>query len=62
MIGDNPASDIVGGNGYGWYSILVRTGVFKDGDQLHAAAKPKVIVDDVLEAVMHAINYEIKLK
>ncbi|KAK9236896.1 HAD-like domain-containing protein [Lipomyces kononenkoae] len=62
MVGDNPASDIVGGNGYGWYSILVRTGVFKDGDELHAAAKPKVIVDNVLEAVMHAIQNEIKLK
>ncbi|KAK9323414.1 HAD-like domain-containing protein [Lipomyces orientalis] len=62
MIGDNPASDIRGGNGYGWYTILVRTGVFKDGDELDAAAKPKVIVDNVLEAVMHAIQNEIKLK
>ncbi|KAK9495955.1 HAD-like domain-containing protein [Lipomyces doorenjongii] len=62
MVGDNPASDITGGNGYGWYSILVRTGVFKDGDKLDAAAKPKIVVDNVLEAVMHAIQNEIKLK
>ena len=29
MIGDNPASDIAGGNGKGWKTILVETGVFK---------------------------------
>ena len=28
MIGDNPKSDIVGGNGAGYTTILVRTGVF----------------------------------
>merc|ERR1712115_45509 len=30
MIGDNPASDIIGGNNYGWNTCLVRTGVFKN--------------------------------
>ena len=29
MIGDNPASDIAGGNAKGWKTILVETGVFK---------------------------------
>ncbi len=29
MIGDNPASDIIGGNLYGWNTCLVRTGVFQ---------------------------------
>ena len=28
MIGDNPASDIAGGNAKGWSTILVKTGVF----------------------------------
>lgn len=32
MVGDNPESDIVGANNYGWDSILLRTGVFKDQD------------------------------
>lgn len=32
MVGDNPASDIKGGNDYGWETILVETGVYKDGD------------------------------
>lgn len=32
MIGDNPASDIVGGNMYGWNTCLVRTGVFQGGE------------------------------
>lgn len=30
-VGDNIASDITGANHWGWRSILVRTGVFKDG-------------------------------
>ena len=29
-VGDNLASDIMGANNYGWSSILVRTGVYKD--------------------------------
>jgi len=29
MIGDNPESDIAGGNGVGWITILVKSGVFK---------------------------------
>ncbi|KAG0690800.1 hypothetical protein C6P40_001234 [Pichia californica] len=32
MVGDNPESDIKGGNDYGWETILVKTGVYKDGD------------------------------
>lgn len=33
MIGDNPESDIAGGNGVGWITILVRSGVFKPTNQ-----------------------------
>ncbi len=32
MVGDNPASDIIGGNMYGWNTCLVRTGVFQGGE------------------------------
>ena len=30
MIGDNPESDIAGGNAVGWTTILVKTGLYKD--------------------------------
>lgn len=33
MIGDNPESDIAGGNAAGWTTILVRSGVFKADDK-----------------------------
>ncbi|PWN99207.1 HAD-superfamily hydrolase [Tilletiopsis washingtonensis] len=57
MVGDNPASDIAGANGYGWASALVRTGVFRDveGPPAH---QPTIIVDDVEGAVLHALEQE----
>ncbi|KAK9468352.1 HAD-like domain-containing protein [Lipomyces arxii] len=58
MVGDNPASDIRGGNDYGWHSILVRTGVYKDGDVIPQGSVPKAIVENVYEAVMHAVENE----
>lgn len=48
MVGDNPASDIAGANGYGWESILVRTGVFRGKDESEAAHKPTTIKPNVL--------------
>lgn len=53
MVGDNPYSDIRGANGYGWESILVKTGVYRhgEGDELKAEFKPKIMVEDVGEAV-----------
>ncbi|QEU62442.1 hypothetical protein KDRO_F03700 [Kluyveromyces lactis] len=54
MVGDNPASDIIGAFNYGWESCLVRTGVFADGDKL--PCKPTMIVDNVLEAVTKSIE------
>ncbi|XMA15061.1 hypothetical protein WAI453_007852 [Rhynchosporium graminicola] len=67
MIGDNPASDIRGANIYAlrnqkkksdinWTSILVKSGVFQEGTE--PAFKPKVIVDNVLEAVKWALKKE----
>ena len=32
MIGDNPNVDILGGRNNGFITILVKTGVFKEGD------------------------------
>ena len=62
MVGDNPESDIQGANqfksahGTEWTSVLVKTGVFQDG--LKPKHKPKVIVNDVLEAVKWALHQE----
>lgn len=55
MIGDNPASDIAGANGFGWKSALVRTGVYRDqdGPPKHT---PTILVNDVEEAVRKAIE------
>lgn len=58
MIGDNPESDILGGNNYGWNTILVRTGVYKDGDFVlnPGLAEPNFgIYDNVLDGVSAAL-------
>lgn len=57
MIGDNPESDIRGANEYQsavgaeWKSILVRTGVYKDREGGEPSHVPKIVLDDVGEAV-----------
>lgn len=62
MIGDNPESDIRGANDFQspldteWTSVLVKTGVYREGSV--PAYQPKVIVDDVLEAVKWALKEE----
>ena len=64
FVGDTPESDIRGTNQYdesglagsSWYSILVRTGVYKEGTK--PAYTPKATVDNVLEAVKHGIARE----
>lgn len=64
FVGDTPESDIRGTNDYNeesdqlWYSILVKTGVFKEGTKPKYA--PKAIVDNVLEAVRHGMEREMK--
>jgi ribonucleotide monophosphatase NagD (HAD superfamily) len=65
MIGDNPRSDIMGANifkstrGVEWVSILVKSGVFKDGTG-HGA--PRAMVDDVLAAVDWAMENERRIE
>ncbi|KAH8601583.1 HAD-like domain-containing protein [Bisporella sp. PMI_857] len=62
MVGDNPESDIRGANnfkspiGTEWISVLVKTGVFRSGTTPEYS--PKVIVDDVFEAVKWALKVE----
>lgn len=55
MIGDNPASDIIGAQLYGWKSCLVKTGVYKEGVPLKHV-KPTMIVEDVYDAVTKVLN------
>jgi HAD superfamily hydrolase (TIGR01456 family) len=58
MIGDNPKSDIQGANAAGdhWFSILVRTGLFKgENDDTHPA---KHVVDTVYDAIQFICQRE----
>jgi ribonucleotide monophosphatase NagD (HAD superfamily) len=62
MVGDNPASDIAGGNDYqspygtDWASVLVETGVYKKGTT--PSPQPRKIVSDVYDAVSWAVAQE----
>lgn len=62
MIGDNPESDIKGANEYRsaagveWRSILVKTGVYKAREGEEPSQTPKMIVEDVREAVEWALR------
>ncbi|KAI8143055.1 HAD-like domain-containing protein [Fennellomyces sp. T-0311] len=58
-VGDNPAADIQGANNYGWSSILVRTGVFREpgNSSLFPATS---VCQHVEEAVEWAIAQEEK--
>ncbi|TKA26028.1 hypothetical protein B0A50_05540 [Salinomyces thailandicus] len=59
MVGDNPASDIRGANGYvspfgsEWKSVLVKTGVYREGTSANGfgGEKPTKVLQDVTEAV-----------
>ncbi|KAI5812100.1 HAD superfamily hydrolase [Pyronema omphalodes] len=60
MVGDNPASDIRGANNFTqgraqWVSCLLRTGVFRDGEDNAGAHH---IADNVESAVMWAVERE----
>jgi len=64
FVGDTPESDIRGTNEFDesgkaindWHSILVKTGVYREGTE--PAYKPKVTVDNVLEAVKYGMKRE----
>ncbi|KAF2724521.1 HAD-superfamily hydrolase [Polychaeton citri CBS 116435] len=59
MVGDNPASDIIGGNMYGWNTCLVRTGVFQGGDNDENNPASFGVFVNVLEAVKTAIRKQL---
>lgn len=61
MVGDNPQSDIIGGNMYGWNTCLVRTGVFqgKEGENDHSNPANFGVFNNVLEAVKSALAKEL---
>lgn len=62
MVGDNPESDILGGNSYespygtDWVSVLVQTGVYVEGTV--PKHQPRKIVGDVWDAVDWAVTQE----
>jgi HAD superfamily hydrolase (TIGR01456 family) len=66
FVGDTPESDIKGTNAYNekvsndWYSILVRTGVYQEGTE--PAHKPRITVNNVLDAVNHGMKREFERK
>ncbi|KKY30057.1 putative cat eye syndrome critical region protein 5 precursor [Diaporthe ampelina] len=59
MVGDNPASDIIGGNMYGWNTCLVRTGVFQGGDNDENNPANFGVFPNVLEAVQTALRKQL---
>jgi HAD superfamily hydrolase (TIGR01456 family) len=59
MVGDNPASDIVGGNMYGWNTCLVRTGIFQGGDNDEENPANFGVFTNVLEAVKTACRKQL---
>ena len=60
MVGDNTESDIKGAVDFGWSSALVRTGVYKDHNG-PPKYKPTILVDNVEQAVIQAIQSEWKV-
>lgn len=59
MVGDNPESDITGGNNYNWGTILVKTGVYQEGDfELNPEiSRPSLgVFANVKEGVMAALK------
>ncbi|KAK4454494.1 HAD-like domain-containing protein [Podospora aff. communis PSN243] len=59
MVGDNPASDIVGGNMYGWNTCLVRTGVFQGGENDEENPANFGVFANVWEAVTTACKKQL---
>jgi HAD superfamily hydrolase (TIGR01456 family) len=54
-IGDNPLSDIRGANSVGWFSILVRTGIFQQGEN-DPTDPAQLVVPSVREAVQYILH------
>ncbi|KAI0471805.1 HAD-like domain-containing protein [Xylariaceae sp. FL0804] len=61
MVGDNPASDIIGGNMYKWNTCLVCTGVYTGGPHSNDENNPANfgVFPNVLEAVQKALRKQL---
>lgn len=62
MVGDNPKSDIRGGNRYGWQTCLVRTGVYRGGIDENDPEDPASfgVFEDVYDAVRNVVKSTMK--
>lgn len=59
MIGDNPQSDIVGGNLYGWNTCLVKTGVHQGDENDKENPASMGVFENVLHAVVAVMRMEL---
>lgn len=59
MIGDNPQSDIIGGNLYGWNTCLVKTGVHTGDENDVENPASMGLFDNVLCAVIECMRKEL---
>jgi len=62
MVGDNPQSDIVGGNMYGWNTCLVKTGVHRGDENDKENPASMGLFNNVLDAVRFCIKRELGKK
>ncbi|KAF8532217.1 cat eye syndrome critical region protein 5 precursor [Trichophaea hybrida] len=59
MVGDNPQSDIIGGNMYGWNTCLVKTGVHTGDENDKENPASMGLFENVLEAVITCMRKEL---
>ena len=59
MIGDNPQSDIIGGNMYGWNTCLVKTGVHVGNKNDKENPASMGVFENVLHAVITCMRKEL---
>ncbi|KAI5814661.1 HAD-like domain-containing protein [Pyronema omphalodes] len=59
MVGDNPQSDIIGGNLYGWNTCLVKTGVHTGDENDKENPASEGLFENVLHAVIHCMRKEL---
>ena len=59
MVGDNPQSDIIGGNLYGWNTCLVKTGVHPGSENDKENPASEGLFENVLHAVVASVRKEL---
>ena len=53
MIGDNTHGDIGGAKNMGWQSMLVKTGLYKEGHSTNGATHVMTGLDDCIEHIFN---------